>query len=188
MTARDEVRFHVRACVGIDLGTTFSVVAHLDAVGRPASVPNTDGELTTPSVMFLDPAGAVFGKEAVKAVEFDPDRAAALPKRERNTLLPASADARFPMLRDGQRSVMGSVIEGGDATGKHAGPVGKCLVQNLPPGLPKSTVVDVSFAYTDQGRLEVRAAIPAVNQVMETAIERAVGVPELQLAAWSDAV
>jgi molecular chaperone DnaK len=68
--------------VGIDLGTTFSVVAHLDADGRPVTLPNADGDLTTPSVVFLDRTGAVVGKEALKAVEFNADRVAQFPKRD----------------------------------------------------------------------------------------------------------
>ena len=68
--------------IGIDLGTTFSVVAHVDAQGRPVTIANTEGDLTTPSVVFLDKAGAIIGKEAVKAAEFEPDRVAMHPKRE----------------------------------------------------------------------------------------------------------
>ena len=68
--------------IGIDLGTTFSVVAHVDAQGRATTIANTEGDLTTPSVVFLDKAGAVIGKEAVKAAEFEPDRVAMHPKRE----------------------------------------------------------------------------------------------------------
>jgi len=69
------------AVVGIDLGTTYSVVAHLDAQGRPTSVLNAEGDVTTPSVIFLDNAGAVVGKEAVRAAEFEPERVARHPKR-----------------------------------------------------------------------------------------------------------
>ena len=38
--------------VGIDLGTTFSVVAHIDSMGRPVSIPNAEGDLLTPSVVL----------------------------------------------------------------------------------------------------------------------------------------
>lgn len=68
--------------VGIDLGTTFSVVAHLDAQGRAATVANAEGDLTTPSVIFFDKAGVVVGKEAVKSAEFEPERVAPYPKRD----------------------------------------------------------------------------------------------------------
>ncbi len=68
--------------VGIDLGTTFSVVAHLDREGRPCTIPNAEGDLTTPSVVWFDDEGVVVGKEAVKAARTDPDRVAACAKRD----------------------------------------------------------------------------------------------------------
>ncbi|MDA1014704.1 MAG: Hsp70 family protein [Planctomycetota bacterium] len=68
--------------VGIDLGTTFSCVAHLDADGRPWTIPNAEGDLTTPSVAFFDRHGAIVGKEAVNAAEFEPERVAQFAKRD----------------------------------------------------------------------------------------------------------
>ena len=68
--------------IGIDLGTTFSVVSHVDVQGRATTIANTEGDLTTPSVVFFDKAGAVVGKEAAKAAEFEPDRIAMHPKRD----------------------------------------------------------------------------------------------------------
>ena len=40
--------------VGIDLGTTFSALAILNAIGKPEIVPNADGERLTPSAIFFD--------------------------------------------------------------------------------------------------------------------------------------
>lgn len=68
--------------VGIDLGTTFSAVAHLDSDGRPWTILNAEGDLTTPSVVFFDKAGAIVGKEAVSAGEFEPERLARHAKRD----------------------------------------------------------------------------------------------------------
>jgi molecular chaperone DnaK len=67
--------------VGIDLGTTFSVVAYLDATGRPCTIPNAEGDLITPSVVLIDRT-AVVGKEAVKAAAFEPDLIAEFAKRD----------------------------------------------------------------------------------------------------------
>ena len=53
----------------------------IDAEGRPTIVANAEGEITTPSVVFLDPAGAIVGREAMKAAEFEPDKVARHPKR-----------------------------------------------------------------------------------------------------------
>jgi molecular chaperone DnaK (HSP70) len=35
--------------VGIDLGTTFSVIAFLDPSGRPTTIANAEGDPTTPA-------------------------------------------------------------------------------------------------------------------------------------------
>lgn len=73
-------RNHV--AVGIDLGTTRSVVAHLDTLGRPCTVQNLEGDATTPSVVFFDRNSIVVGKEALKAAEYEPDRVVQFAKRE----------------------------------------------------------------------------------------------------------
>ncbi|MGA2067515.1 MAG: Hsp70 family protein [Thermoguttaceae bacterium] len=68
--------------VGIDLGTTFSVVAHLDAAGRPSTIPNAEGDLITPSVVFFDGTSVIVGKEAIKAAITAPEDVAQFVKRE----------------------------------------------------------------------------------------------------------
>lgn len=71
-----------QVAVGIDLGTTRSVVAHLDSTGRPCTVQNLEGDATTPSVVFFDRKSIVVGKEALKAAEYEPDRVVQFAKRE----------------------------------------------------------------------------------------------------------
>ena len=68
--------------VGIDLGTTFSVVAHLDQAGRPWTIPNSEGDLTTPSVVLFDAGGVTVGKEAVRSAPLEPGRVAEFAKRD----------------------------------------------------------------------------------------------------------
>lgn len=68
--------------VGIDLGTTYSVVAYLDGQGRPVSIPNTNGDLLTPSVVLFDRDGTVVGREAVLAASIEPDKVADCVKRD----------------------------------------------------------------------------------------------------------
>jgi molecular chaperone DnaK len=68
--------------VGVDLGTTFSVVAHLDDVGRPQTLINAEGDKITPSVMLFDGNDVVVGKEAVKAMATDMEMIAECPKRD----------------------------------------------------------------------------------------------------------
>jgi molecular chaperone DnaK len=68
--------------VGIDLGTTYSVVAYLDAQGRPCTIPNTCGDLLTPSVVLFDEGAPVVGKEAVLASALEPEKVAECVKRD----------------------------------------------------------------------------------------------------------
>ncbi|HEX3313588.1 MAG TPA: Hsp70 family protein [Gemmataceae bacterium] len=68
--------------LGIDLGTTYSVIAHLDATGRPTSIPNAAGDLTTPSVVLFEDGNPVVGKEAVMAAAMEPERVAVCAKRD----------------------------------------------------------------------------------------------------------
>ncbi len=58
--------------VGIDLGTTYSAVAQVDANGRPVIVPNRDGKNVTPSVVsFVDEGNVHVGATAKRSLEVD---------------------------------------------------------------------------------------------------------------------
>ena len=56
-----------KPAIGIDLGTTYSVIARVNDVGRPETIPNSEGELLTPSVILFDGDEVIVGREAVKA-------------------------------------------------------------------------------------------------------------------------
>ncbi|GER86256.1 molecular chaperone DnaK [Dictyobacter vulcani] len=53
--------------VGIDLGTTYSVVAYVNAQGKPEIIPNEDGKATTPSVVQFTAHGPIVGASAKEA-------------------------------------------------------------------------------------------------------------------------
>ncbi|MBM81255.1 MAG: heat-shock protein Hsp70 [Planctomycetaceae bacterium] len=52
--------------VGIDLGTTYSCLAHLNEHGEPVTLPNQEGELSTPSVVLFDGDDVIVGTEALR--------------------------------------------------------------------------------------------------------------------------
>ena len=52
--------------VGIDLGTTYSAIARLDEHGRPITIPNAEGELTTPSVILFEDGQIIVGREGLR--------------------------------------------------------------------------------------------------------------------------
>src|SRR5262245_22440059 len=67
--------------IGIDLGTTNSLVAHL-ADNGPQIIPNALGELLTPSVVGIEDDGTlVVGSVAKELQVLQPDRCASLFKR-----------------------------------------------------------------------------------------------------------
>ena len=57
-------------------------MARLDETGRPVTVPNAEGDLTTPSVVLFDGSDVVVGKEAVKALATEAERIAECAKRD----------------------------------------------------------------------------------------------------------
>jgi len=68
--------------VGIDLGTTFSVVARLDETGQPVTLVNAEGDRLTPSVVLFDEEDVIVGKEALKALATEAQRVAECAKRD----------------------------------------------------------------------------------------------------------
>jgi molecular chaperone DnaK len=71
-----------RKAVGIDLGTTFSAVAHIDAYGKPHIIPNSENERITPSVILFDTASVVVGTVARNSAVAEPERIVDFVKRE----------------------------------------------------------------------------------------------------------
>jgi molecular chaperone DnaK len=83
--------------IGIDLGTTYSAIAHLNEAGRPEILPNALGERTTPSAVLFEPNGStVVGSDAINSLGIaPPDRFARWVKRR-------MGDASWRMTVDGR--------------------------------------------------------------------------------------
>ena len=80
--------------VGIDLGTTNSVVAVLEA-GEPQVIPNAEGSRTTPSVVGFSKTGEILvGELAKRQAISNPDRTIRSIKREMGTSWSADVDGK----------------------------------------------------------------------------------------------
>ena len=67
---------------GIDLGTTYSCIACVDEHMKPVVVPNSEGQLTTPSVVYFEgPDNIAVGKAAKDVAELYPERVVSTVKR-----------------------------------------------------------------------------------------------------------
>lgn len=82
--------------VGIDLGTTYSCISYLSPQGQPITLPNEEGELTTPSVVLIDGGDVIVGTEALRNAVSHPDRVIQHAKRH-------MGDTRKTWTVDGQR-------------------------------------------------------------------------------------
>src|SRR5947209_16406966 len=71
-----------RKVVGIDLGTTFSAIAHIDAYGKPQIIPNAESERLTPSVILFDGTNAIVGTLAKQNAVAEPEKIVDFVKRE----------------------------------------------------------------------------------------------------------
>ena len=60
--------------VGIDLGTTYSCLSYLTPKGEPVTLPNSEGELATPSVVLFDGDNPIVGTEALRTAVSQPER------------------------------------------------------------------------------------------------------------------
>lgn len=103
----------------------------------------------------------------------------------KNTPLPANHTARFVTALANQSDVVVQIVEGGDASGNDATKIGKCILQNLPAGLPAGSPVEVSFRYGQNGRLTVKAKVPGLGQETTSEIERSSGMTAETLRSWN---
>ena len=93
MNSRDKNKNPV---FGIDLGTTYSCIAYVNDAGKTEVVPNVDGDLTTPSVVYFEDAeNVVVGKTAKEVLAMSPERVVSLVKRRMG-----QKDARYEGLAD----------------------------------------------------------------------------------------
>jgi molecular chaperone DnaK len=71
-----------RKAVGIDLGTTFCAVSHIDMYGKPQIIPNSESERITPSVILFDGASVIVGTVAKNNSVAEAERIVDFVKRE----------------------------------------------------------------------------------------------------------
>ncbi|MCD4656502.1 MAG: Hsp70 family protein [Planctomycetes bacterium] len=67
--------------VGIDLGTTYSAIAHFDEHSKPEIVPNIDNERITPSVIYFGEDEIIVGRVAKNESVADPENVVQFVKR-----------------------------------------------------------------------------------------------------------
>jgi len=89
-----------------------------------------------------------------------------------NTSLPVQITKRFVTVNENQHQVSVRVVEGESTSAAECIPIGSCRIDDLPPGLPKGSPIDVKFSYDRSGRLHVEALEPKSGRSARVAINR----------------
>lgn len=90
----------------------------------------------------------------------------------RNTTLPFSLTRTFKTNKDNQERISIQVLEGDAPDPKACALLGKCRITDLPPNLPKGTLVEVTYAFDKSGRISVSAREKAGGREAKIEIER----------------
>jgi molecular chaperone DnaK len=106
----------------------------------------------------------------------------------RNTPLPAKAKRVFRTAKDGQTSIVVTIVEGESRDPNECTAIGKCKVTGLPDDLPAGTQIEVRFQYADNGRLRVHVDVVGVDDQVTHEIRRSNNLSQRKLDAWRKAV
>lgn len=85
-----------RLVYGIDLGTTYSCIAQIDKFDVPIVLRNFEGDVTTPSVVYINENMVVVGKEAKHRLTDEPENTVALIKRSMGIDADFKKPTKFP--------------------------------------------------------------------------------------------
>ena len=154
--------------VGIDLGTTYSCISYLSPQGQPITLPNEEGELTTPSVVLIDGEDVVVGTEALRNAVANPDRVIQHAKR-------FMGDTRKSWTIDGQRYtpvdvsafVVRKLLDGAEA---RLGPIKQAVI-TVP-----AQFSDIQRQWTSEaGRLAGLERVDIINEPVAAALCHVLG-------------
>jgi molecular chaperone DnaK len=134
------------SAVGVDLGTTYSVVAIVNAQGIAEIIPNSESERITPSVVLFDDDTIVVGQIAKNATETQPDKVVQFIKRQME-----SAHDHWHFIHAGQR------FSPTDVSAIILSKLKQDAEAQLGRALP-SAVITVPAYFDDQGRRATLAA------------------------------
>jgi molecular chaperone DnaK len=104
----------------------------------------------------------------------------------RNTPLPAKKSAPCVTRQADQRSVIVEVLEGESLDPKQCSSIGRTVIRELPPNLPKGWPIDVTYEYAVNGRLSVRAKVRGTDKEVTLELERDESMSQDRLDRWKN--
>ncbi len=95
----------------------------------------------------------------------------------RNTRLPCAGTRTFGKGKSSD-SVRVRILEGESPDAGDCTIIGQCQIRGLPPELPPGSPVEVTFAYTEDGRIHISAVATKVNLAGTVTLDRTASLPE----------
>lgn len=154
--------------VGIDLGTTYSCISYLSPQGQPITLPNEEGELTTPSIVLVDGEDVVVGTEALRNAVSNPDRVIEHAKRYMgDTRKTWTVDGQVYTPIDVSAFVIRKLLDGAEA---RLGPIKQAVI-TVP-----AQFSDIQRQWTSEaGRLAGLERVDIINEPVAAALCHVLG-------------
>ncbi|MBM4041877.1 MAG: Hsp70 family protein [Planctomycetes bacterium] len=106
----------------------------------------------------------------------------------KNSPLPATRSQAFGVSAPNASVVEIKVLEGEAPLADGCIEIGTCRISDLPHGLPKGAPIDVSFSYSEDGRVHLRAIVRALKRGAFVEIVRPEGLTEHDLERQAQVV
>lgn len=106
----------------------------------------------------------------------------------RNTPLPATAIHRFVTRKPNQDSVRIKILEGESLDPRECITIGRAVMREIPPGIPKGHPIEVIYAYEANGRLQVQLRLPHTKRVMTMELQREGSFDDDRIHRWKSIV
>ncbi|QGJ68921.1 Molecular chaperone DnaK [Planctomycetales bacterium 10988] len=105
---------------------------------------------------------------------------------QKNTPLPAKKTLKCVTRQANQRSIVVQVLEGESSDPEDCSRIGRTVLRELPPNLPKDWPVHITYEYEVNGRLKVQAQVENTQNAVSLELEREESLDDLQINAWKN--
>lgn len=106
----------------------------------------------------------------------------------KGTPLPAKASKEFVTLAGGQKSIGVTIVECDDARPQTCVPIGRAVVDDLPPDLAEHWPIEVTCEYMANGRLKIDAHVRYTDRNAHLEVLRLGGLASTHVKYWREVV
>jgi molecular chaperone DnaK len=104
----------------------------------------------------------------------------------KNTQLPTAASRVYRTVMENQQRVRVKVLQGEAHQSSACIPIGECIIDGLPPNLPKASPIQVRCGVGSNGLIDVMALDMTSGKIARTEIHRSSGLSEEEIARQAE--